>query len=202
MRLELLMKIVLASKSPRRRELLTELGEKMGFKFEIITEDVDESVESGISPKDAVRILAERKGAAVAAKEECRDALVISSDTLVECDGIALGKPTDKDDAHRMLRSLSGRGHFVHTGVCVSYHGKVVSGVASTEVVFRPISKSEIDSYVESGEPMDKAGAYGIQGEAGKFVSEYRGDFDTVVGLSLALTERLISEAAGGERLD
>ena len=90
----------------------------------------------------------------------------------------------------------------MHTGVCVSYHGKVVSGVASTEVVFRPISKSEIDSYVESGEPMDKAGAYGIQGEAGKFVSEYRGDFDTVVGLSLALTERLISEAAGGEKLD
>ena len=196
------MKIILASKSPRRRELLTELGGKMGFDFKIITEDVDESVEEGISPEDAVRILAERKGAAVASKEECRNALVISSDTLVECDGIALGKPIDKEDARRMLSSLSGRGHFVRTGVSVSYLGKVVSGVASTEVVFRDVSEFEIDSYVESGEPMDKAGAYGIQGEAGKFVSEYRGDFDTVVGLSLALTERLILEAAGGDSLD
>lgn len=174
----------------------------MGFDFKIITEDVDESVEEGISPEDAVRILAERKGAAVASKEECRNALVISSDTLVECDGIALGKPIDKEDARRMLSSLSGRGHFVRTGVSVSYLGKVVSGVASTEVVFRDVSEFEIDSYVESGEPMDKAGAYGIQGEAGKFVSEYRGDFDTVVGLSLALTERLILEAAGGDSLD
>ena len=130
------------------------------------------------------------------------DALVISSDTLVELDGIALGKPIDRDDAIRMLRSLSGRGHFVRTGVAAFYKGRVVSGVASTEVVFDKISEDDIIAYVDSGEPMDKAGAYGIQGGAGKFVKEYNGDFDTVVGLSLALTERLILEALGGEALD
>ena len=196
------MRIILASKSPRRRELLTSLGEKMGFKFEIITEDVDETVSEGIAPFDAVRILAERKGEAVSSRADCADALVISSDTLVELDGKALGKPHDRDDAIAMLRSLSGKGHFVRTGVAVSYGGRVVSDVASTEVVFRPLSDEDIISYVDSGEPMDKAGAYGIQGGAGKFVREYIGDFDTVVGLSLALTERLIVEALGGDTLD
>ena len=196
------MKVILASKSPRRRELLSKLGEKMGFAFEIVTEEVDETVENGVLPIDAVRILAERKGAAVAKKEEYRSAVVISSDTLVELDEVALGKPIDKEDAIRMLRSLSGRGHFVRTGVSVSYMGKTVSGVASTEVVFRSISETDIIDYVESGEPMDKAGAYGIQGGAGKFVSEYHGDFDTVVGLSLALTESLINEALGGTKFD
>ena len=196
------MKVILASKSPRRRELLGALGEKMGFEFEIITEEVDETVEEGVCPYDAVRILAERKGKAVADRDELSDALVISSDTLVELDGVALGKPIDKDDAVRMLSSLSGRGHFVRTGVVVHYKGMVKSGVASTEVIFLPLSKDDIDSYVASGEPMDKAGAYGIQGGAGKFVKEYCGDFDTVVGLSLSLTERLISEALGGEKIE
>ena len=196
------MKIVLASKSPRRRELLSSLGEKLGFKFEIITEEVDETVADGTSPFDAVRILAEKKGSAVAVRKDCEDALVISSDTLVELSGVALGKPLDFDDAVRMLRSLSGRGHFVRTGVSVSYKGRVLSGVASTAVIFRPLSEEEITLYVESGEPMDKAGAYGIQGGAGKFVERYEGDFDTVVGLSLALTERLIKEITGDETFD
>ena len=196
------MKVILASKSPRRRELLSALGSKMGFSFEIITEEVDESVSDGILPKDAVRILAERKGKAVAVREDCRDALIISSDTLVELDGAALGKPVDRRDAVRMLHSLSARSHYVRTGVSVSYKGKVFSGVASTEVVFYPLTEAQINSYVESGEPMDKAGAYGIQGGAGKFVKEYIGDFDTVVGLSLSLTERLINQALGGESFD
>ena len=196
------MKVILASKSPRRRELLSALALKMGFEFEIITEEVDESVDEGILPIDAVCILAERKGRAVASKIGLDDALVISSDTLVELDGIALGKPTDKDDAIRMLTSLSGRGHFVRTGVSVFYRGKVLTDVASTEVVFLPLRNEDIIAYVESGEPMDKAGAYGIQGGAGKFVKEYIGDFDTVVGLSLVLTERLIREALGGESFD
>ena len=196
------MKVILASKSPRRRELLSALALKMGFEFEIITEEVDESVDEGILPIDAVCILAERKGRAVASKIGLDDALVISSDTLVELDGIALGKPADKDDAIRMLTSLSGRGHFVRTGVSVFYRGKVLTDVASTEVVFLPLRNEDIIAYVESGEPMDKAGAYGIQGGAGKFVKEYIGDFDTVVGLSLVLTERLIREALGGESFD
>ena len=196
------MRVILASKSPRRRELLGILGAKLGFEFEIITADVDESVEEGVTPEDAVNILACRKGAAVAGRAQLSDALVISSDTLVELDGIALGKPIDRDDAIRMIRSLSGRGHFVRTGGAAFYKGRVVSGVASTEVVFDKISEDDIIAYVDSGEPMDKAGAYGIQGGAGKFVKEYNGDFDTVVGLSLALTERLILEALGGEALD
>ena len=196
------MKVILASKSPRRRELLSSLGEKMGFQFEIITEEVDESVEEGTLPIDAVCILAERKGRAVASRLDSCDTLVISSDTLVELDGVALGKPTDKEDAVRMLTALSGRGHFVRTGVSVSYNGRVITDVASTEVVFLPLTDEDIISYVESGEPMDKAGAYGIQGGAGKFVKEYMGDFDTVVGLSLALTERLIVEVLGGDRFD
>ncbi len=196
------MKVILASKSPRRRELLSALGSKMGFSFEIITEEVDESVSDGILPKDAVRILAERKGSAVAVREDCRDALIISSDTLVELDGAALGKPVDRRDAVRMLHSLSARSHYVRTGVSVSYKGKVFSGVASTEVVFYPLTEAQINSYVESGEPMDKAGAYGIQGGAGKFVKEYIGDFDTVVGLSLSLAEHLINQALGGESFD
>jgi len=196
------MRIILASKSPRRRELLSTLADKMGFKFEIITEDVDETVSAEVTPYDAVRILAERKGRAVASRPDTDGALVISSDTLVELDGRALGKPVDREDAISMLRSLSGKGHFVRTGISVSYGGRVVSDVASCEVIFRSLSDEDIISYVDSGEPMDKAGAYGIQGGAGKFVREYIGDFDTVVGLSLRLTEKLIKEALGGESLD
>ena len=185
------MRVILASKSPRRRELLS----KLGFEFEIITEEVDESLDDGVTPLLGVRILAERKGNAVAKREDCKDALIISSDTLVELDGKALGKPCDREEAISMLKSLSAKTHFVRTGVAVSYLGRVFSDVASTEVEFIDIDESEIIKYVDSGEPMDKAGAYGIQGYAGRFVKEYRGDFDTVVGLSLSLTERLLKEA-------
>ena len=196
------MRIILASKSPRRRELLSALAHEMGFRFEIITEEVDESISDSVLPSEAVRILAERKGGVIAKREDCNGALIISSDTLVELDGTALGKPKDEEEATEMLSSLSGRGHFVRTGISVSYKGKVFSGVASTEVVFRSISEGEIKEYVDSGEPMDKAGAYGIQGGAGKFVKEYIGDFDTVVGLSLSLTRSLIKEAVGGDAFD
>ena len=196
------MRIVLASKSPRRRELLSALGLRLGFEFEIITEEVDESLDGGVSPLSGVEILAVRKGAAVAGREDLAGALVISSDTLVELDGKSLGKPLDREDAINMLKALSGRTHFVRTGVAVSYLGEVFSDVASTEVEFLPIDEEEIIKYVDSGEPMDKAGAYGIQGYAGKFVKEYRGDFDTVVGLSLSLTESLIKKAVGDLRFE
>jgi septum formation protein len=192
------MKFILASKSPRRKELLSKLASEMGFEFEIITEEVDESLEDGVPTYEWVRILAERKGGAVAAREDCRASLVISSDTLVELDGVALGKPKDREDAVKMLRSLSGRGHFVRTGVAVTYKDRVYSDTASTEVVFSDIPEDEIAFYVDSGDPMDKAGAYGIQSYIGKFVKEYRGEFDTVVGLSLNLTRKLIEKALGG----
>lgn len=189
------MRIILASKSPRRREILGALGKEYGFEFDIITEDVDENI-GDIHPRDGVRMLAERKGAPIASQNP--DALVISSDTLVEFDGVPLGKPTDRADAVRMLKSLSGRGHNVHTGVAVSYKGRVWSGTATTEVVFRSLSDEEIINYVDTGEPMDKAGAYGIQGAAGVFVEGYNGDYDTVVGFNVVLLKAFLCEAVGG----
>lgn len=187
------MKYILASKSPRRRELLG----KIVTDFDIITKEVDEALPNEVHPREGVELLAIRKGAAVASENP--DALVISSDTLVELDGTPLGKPSDRADAIRMLKDLSGRSHNVHTGVAVHYRGKAYSGVASTAVYFREMSLEEIEEYVDSGDPMDKAGAYGIQSGGGKFVLKYDGDFDTVVGLSVSLTERLIREAQNDE---
>lgn len=182
------MRIVLASKSPRRRELLSAKYSD----FEIKVADCDETLPLGTQTKSGVELLAVRKGAAVL--DECADALVISSDTLVELDGVALGKPVDDFDAYRMLRELSGRVNFVHTGVAVHYHGRLASGVATTAVKFKELSDSEIWAYVNSGEPRDKAGAYGIQSGAGHFVESIDGDFDTVVGLSMRLLDKLIEE--------
>lgn len=184
------MRYILASKSPRRRELLSEIVKD----FEIITKDVDETLPEGIHPREGVELLAVRKGEAVA-KEAGGDALVISSDTLVEIGGIPLGKPIDKADAVSMLKLLSGKAHNVHTGVAVHFGGRVFSGVATTAVYFREMTDVEIGAYVESGDPMDKAGSYGIQSGGGIFVERIEGDYDTVVGLSVALTRRLIEEA-------
>ena len=183
------MRYILASKSPRRRELLG----KIICDFEIITAEVDETLPSEVHPREGVELLAIRKGAAVAGENP--DALVISSDTLVELGGVPLGKPRDRADAIEMLTSLSGKAHNVHTGVAVHYKGKAYSGVASTAVYFREMSRTEIEEYVESGDSDDKAGAYGIQSGGGKFVERIEGDFDTVVGLSVPLTEKLIREA-------
>ena len=187
------MRYVLASKSPRRRELIG----KIISDFEIIVKDVDESLPDGMHPSLGVELLAVRKGEAVA--REAVDAVVISSDTLVERDGVALGKPRDSDDAYRMLASLSGRWHNVHTGVAVHYRGRVAHAVATSSVLFRTLTDREIYDYIATGEPMDKAGAYGIQGLGGALVERYTGDFDTIVGLSVSLTERLIREVSEGE---
>ena len=183
------MKYILASKSPRRRELLSEIVKS----FEIVTAEVNEDLPDDIHPREGVELLAVRKGAAVA--EANPDALVISSDTLVELGGVPLGKPIDRDDAIRMLTALSGKAHNVHTGVAVHFGGKVYSGVASTAVYFREMSDVEINDYVDSGDPMDKAGSYGIQSGGGKFVERIDGDYDTVVGLSVRLVKQLIDEA-------
>lgn len=184
------MRIILASASPRRRELLHELYPD----FEIIVADIDESLPKGLSPKEGVRILAERKGRAVLTRVRDDSAVIISSDTLVELGGSPLGKPQDKGDARRMLRALSGVEHFVRTGVAVHYGGRMASGTASTKVVFKSLTDRQIDAYVESGEPMDKAGSYGIQGAAGVFVERTDGDTDTVIGLSLSLVKKLVDE--------
>lgn len=185
------MRIILASKSPRRRELLSELYSD----FEVVSADVDETVEQGLLPRRAVEILSVRKGRAASDEIADPQALIISSDTLVEIDGEPLGKPADESDAVQMLERLSGRAHNVHTGVAVHYRGRVVSGVDTTAVFFRSLSHSEILEYVRGGEPMDKAGSYGIQGEGGRFVEHIEGDFDTVVGLSVRLLRELIEKA-------
>jgi len=183
-------RIILASKSPRRKELLGQIYKD----FEIISREVDETLPEEVHPREGVGLLALRKGRAVA-DELPSDALVISSDTLVEVDGVALGKPCDENDAYNMLRKLSGRGHNVHTGVAVHYKGRAYSSVSSTRVIFRDLTDEVIREYIATKEPMDKAGAYGIQGKGGALVLRYEGDFDTVVGLSVSTTKRLIEQA-------
>lgn len=182
------MKIILASKSPRRKELLSALFPA----FDIMTKEVDETLPEGVHPREGVGALAVRKGEPIA--NAYPEALVISSDTLVELDGVALGKPTSEENACEMLRTLSGNTHRVHTGVAVHYSGKCLFGTATTSVTFRTLTEKEIADYVATGEPMDKAGAYGIQGLGGALVDSYDGDFDTVVGLSMALLRRLCEE--------
>ncbi|MBQ8879930.1 MAG: septum formation protein Maf [Clostridia bacterium] len=188
------MRVILASKSPRRRELLGKIIDN----FEIITAETDEALPPSLHPSEGVRILAIRKGAAV--RDTVGDeALIISSDTLVEIDGEPLGKPTDEACAAAMLTRLSGRGHNVHTGVAIHYKGKVFSGTHTSRVYFRKISDREIQDYIATGEPMDKAGSYGIQGEGGKFVKRFDGEFDSIMGLSVSLTRELMEKAVGGE---
>ena len=189
------MKIILASKSPRRREILgTVLKE-----FDIEVAECDESLPSSVHPREGVAELAERKGTATYEKltsggTDLSDTLIISSDTLVERDGEHLGKPIDENDAFIMLKKLSGRAHNVHTGIALRLGERTVSATATTGVVFREMSDSEIWEYIATGEPMDKAGSYGIQGIGGKFVTGYDGDYDTVVGFSLRLFFELVSK--------
>ena len=189
------MKVILASKSPRRREILgTVLKE-----FDIEVAECDETLPSSVHPREGVCELAERKGTATYHKlisegRDLSDTLVISSDTLVERDGEHLGKPTDENDAFLMLKKLSGRAHNVHTGVALRVGERTVSATATTGVVFREMTDAEIWDYIATGEPMDKAGSYGIQGIGGKFVIGYEGDYDTVVGFSLNLFFELLSK--------
>ena len=188
------MRVVLASRSPRRRDLLS----KIITDFEILTNDTDETLDENVHPQSGVEILAIRKGDAVMPLVD-EQTLVISSDTLVELDGVALGKPRDEADAVKILLGLSGKTHRVHTGVAVHYRGKIFSGVDTACVTFRKFGESEAFEYVKTGEPMDKAGAYAIQGIGGKFVDSYTGEFDTIVGLGLKLTKNLIEQAVINE---
>ena len=184
------MKIILASKSPRRKELLSRIFSD----FEIITAETDETLPEGVHPQNGVELLAKRKGKAVLPLAS-DDALIISSDTLVEIDGIPLGKPCDEEDAVRILSLLSGKVHRVHTGVAVHYRGRVFSGVDTAFVKFKDFSSEEALDYVKTGEPMDKAGAYAIQGIGARLIEKYDGDFNAIVGLGLDLTQRLVNRA-------
>ena len=152
---------------------------------------------------DTSKILAERKAKAVEsslAPDILRSApvYVIGADTLVELNGVPLGKPKDEADAEAMLTALSGNRHHVVTGVAVAVGGKIFSGVETTAVTFRPLSKEEIAEYIASGEPMDKAGAYGIQAGAVRFVKKVDGELDNVIGLPRKLLAKLLREAGYG----
>ena len=174
------MRIILASASPRRRELLETLNVR---RLEIIPARAQEQLHPELSPAELVRELARAKAAEVA--ENNPDAVVIGADTVVSVDGAVLGKPLNEKDAARMLTMLSGRAHEVFTGVTVIKNGAAQSFVERTLVHFREISEEEIRAYVATGEPLDKAGAYGIQGLASLFIDGIEGDFFNVMGLPL-----------------
>lgn len=180
--------IILASASPRRRELL----EQVGISPVIMPADVDETVHEGEKPCDLVRRLSGLKARAVASMHP--DALVIASDTVVSLDGKILGKPRSDDDARRMLSSLSGHSHRVYTGVSLNYKGRSLCDYACTEVTFRGISAADIDSYIATGEPRGKAGAYAIQGLGSLFIASIHGDYPTVVGFPLGLFAGMMEE--------
>lgn len=173
-------KIILASASPRRKELL----ETAGAEFEIIVADVDESVPEGTKPEDAAIMTAEKKALAVA--ESHKDSVVIGADTIVVAGEKILGKPTDKTDACRMLSMLSGVEHKVITGVCLACEDKKITFAQVSKVKFYDLTDDEINAYVETGEPMDKAGAYGIQGKGCVLVEKIEGDYFNIVGLPVA----------------
>jgi len=180
--------VVLASASPRRRELLKLIGIVHGVR----PADADESYSTEEEPAAYAERLAREKAAIVTGV--VRDSLVIGADTIVVIDGHLLGKPRDAEEAARMLKLLRGRTHIVMTAVAVSFQGKTVSGVEKVSVTFRDLSDSEVESYVDTGEPMDKAGAYGIQGYGATIVKRIEGDYFAVMGLSLVLLVALMAE--------
>lgn len=181
------MKIILGSKSPRRREILSMVTNE----FEVRVSDCDESYGDDTPLCDVPRILAERKAQAIEMK---KDELIIGCDTVVIYDGELMGKPCDKEDAVRMLKSLSGTTHQVISGICLRTSDKTISESVVTDVTFRQLSDSEILSYVEKYCPTDKAGAYGIQEAAGAFVKGICGDFYNVVGLPLCRLCEILKE--------
>lgn len=173
-------KIILASASPRRKELMTLLG----YDFDIVCADITEVVPENSEPQDVVMALSLQKASAVA--KDNPEAIVVGSDTVVSLDGKILGKPHSKNEAVQMLKSLSGRTHKVFTGVAIVNADMSTEFYDETDVEFYSLSDEEINNYVATGEPMDKAGAYGIQGKGAVLVKRIDGDFFNVMGLPVA----------------
>lgn len=189
------MRLVLASASPRRAELL----HRLGLRFEIVPSHVPENGVDGETPEEHAERLAREKAMEVGRLHP--GTMVLAGDTVVVRDGVPLGKPRDEDEAVAMLRSLAGRVHLVVSGLALAFpDGSLRSGVSTTEVEFRVFDGSFARRYAETGEPMDKAGAYGIQGLGGVLVRGIKGDFYTVVGLPLPLLLDLLEE--GGWRYE
>ena len=183
------MKIVLASQSPRRKELLG----RMGLEFVTQASKIDESAFDGLAARELVATLSREKAQWIARQLD-GETLVIGADTVVVRDGAALGKPKDAEDAVAMLLSLSGRDHQVCTGVTVCRGDRVLTQVEETQVTFRELTEAEVRQYVSTGEPMDKAGAYGIQGLGGLLVEGIRGDYSTVVGLPVCRLGQMLKD--------
>jgi septum formation protein len=201
--------LILASASPRRRELLTQAG----YAFSVEAANVDESLRPGEQPGPYVQRLAEAKALAIFSRHSSSGApslpalsarvgstepriIVLGADTTVVCDGEILAKPDDAEHAKRMLRKLSSRTHEVLTGAAVATRSGVVSAVETTEVTFSEIPEAELDFYCATSEPLDKAGAYGIQGYAARWIPRIDGDYFNVMGLPIARVVRMIEEAA------
>ena len=177
-------RVLLASASPRRRELLN----LVGIGHEVCPADIDETYPPGELPRAHAERLAREKALAI----DASDAVTIGSDTIVVVDGLVLGKPRDRAHAAEMLRQLSGRSHIVMTGVAARWRGELASGLEEVGVTFRQVSDDEIERYIDTGEPMDKAGAYGIQGFGATIVDRVDGDYFAVMGLPLNLLVRLL----------
>ncbi|MCD7032921.1 Maf family protein [Metabacillus sp. GX 13764] len=178
------MELILASGSPRRRELLSLIG----LSFTVKKQEMEEVIEENAAPEEAASCLAYQKALLIA--EKYPNAYVIGADTVVAAEGKILGKPISTEEAFEMLSMLSGKSHEVITGVSICFNGKNKTFYEKTEVDFWPLAEEEIRRYIATGEPMDKAGAYGIQGKGSLLVKEIRGDYFAVVGLPLARTVR------------
>lgn len=180
------MGIILASKSPRRQELLS----LMGLEFQVVTADIDETIDKSLPIEQEIARLSRQKAEAI----DDNDNIIISADTVVVLGNTVMGKPRDAENARQMLNVLSGKTHRVITAVTVKNGDKIRTEVVITEIVFRELSKREIDSYVASGSPMDKAGAYGVQEKAAAFVKEIHGDYFSVVGLPVCTLAVMLRE--------
>ena len=183
-------KIILASQSPRRRQLLAQIGVE---DFTILVPEADESYDTACSPQEIVSSICRKKAVAARALAGDPEAIIITADTMVFLDGLRLGKPRDEEEAFRMLRALSGRTHQVCTGVTVCRGDRLDTRAETTGVTFRPMTDSEIRSYIRTGDPMDKAGSYGVQGKAALFVSSIDGDYFNVMGLPLHLLGQMLA---------
>jgi septum formation protein len=188
-------RLILASGSPRRRELLAQAG----YIFDVEAADINETPHAYEDPAAYVKRLGEEKAQAVLAKHASFHGklVVLGADTTVVCDNEILAKPDDAAHAKRMLRKLSGRTHEVLTGIAAATRSGVISAVESTEVVFSEIPEAELDRYCATHEPLDKAGAYGIQGYAARWIPRIDGDYFNVMGLPIARVVKLIQDAIG-----
>ena len=180
-------KLILASASPRRRELLAQAG----YAFEVVPAHIDETRHAGEDPSEYVQRLALEKAQAIHAQHP--DAIVLGADTTVVLNGEVLNKPQSVEDAARMLRALSNNTHQVHTGIAVVARDVECTHVETTDVFFRTISEEELATYLATGDSLDKAGAYGIQGYAARWIPRIEGDYFNVMGLPVAATVRLLA---------